>query len=139
MKVYGICEDKCRTEVLPKSQASGVASIQEFEVESGTPFFEYDYPNYKMIYKDASAIEVSLPKAIEELTEEQPNFNATIILQNRYRFNSVLSNVFKVRFAGTIYPVKFLTPTDFTPQFCTVLHFNMFYDGFNICCNVQGY
>jgi hypothetical protein len=129
---------------LPKSAAFGVASAQEFEVESGTPFFEYDYPNYKMIYKNANAVEVSLPKDIKELAKEQPNFNATIILQRRDTsiakpFNALLPNILKVRFGSRNYPVRFFIPHGLKPENCTALHFNLFYDGWFICCNVEGY
>lgn len=142
-KVYGICDDKCRVEVLPKSEACGVASLQHLEVMSGTPFFEYDKPNYKMIYENASAVEVSLPKDIKELAEEQPNFNATIILQRKNTdtkpFNALLSNVLKVRFASKVYPVRFFAPYGLKPENCTALHFKLHYDGWFICCDVQGY
>lgn len=142
-KVYGICDDKCRAEVLPKSKALGVDTVQTFEVMGGTPFFEYDKPNCKMIYENANAVEVSLPKAIKELAEEQPNFNATIILQRKSMddapFNGVLSNVLKVRFGSKIYPVRFLAPYGLKPEVCITLHFKLFYDGWFICCNVQGY
>lgn len=142
IEVFGICADKCRKRVIPRDNALGV-EVFEKRISSGRETHFYDSPNETYIYDGATGLDVYLIGEIEDIIKINPNFNTTLILHNEYgseRFNGLLSNILRVTYADTInYPVKFFAPYGLNPQNCTVLHFNLFYDGFNICCNVQGY
>ena len=141
-EVYGICENKCKVPVLSKDQAYGV-TIFEKRAAYGRETHMYGRPNETYVYDGATGLDVYLIGEIEEIIKINPNFNTTLILHNEYgttSFDSVLSNILRVTYADSVnYRVKFFAPYGFKPQNCTVLHFNLFYDGFNICCNVNGY
>lgn len=139
-EVYGICESKCKVPVFSKDNAYGVDRVENVPGDGSEAIHTYAHPNEKWIYRQTPSVKVYLMGELEELVKINPNFNTTIVLQNTYRFNTLLANILKVTYADDInYPVKFFAPSDLNPMFCTVLHFNLFYDGFNICCNVNGY
>lgn len=127
-KVYGICESKCKVEVLAKNQAFGIAETT-IDNENKASFY---FP---------------LPKS-----GERKIFGGTIknphctIPDNMTFSNSYYSEIIIKHTAKCQHPSNFLNidrvkylnnDLDIT-QF-NVLHYYFTYDGFNVCCRCAGY
>lgn len=146
-KVYGICENKCQVEVLPKSKAFGIDEADVYplgnnDVHSGG----IGTANRRIIYKNYKKAKISVDGVLQDdgtIYGIDNNFNFEVVFFRKDGFaeNSLPSNVVSVTDITmlTTIPIKFITPYNFKLSNYTTAHFYFFWDGLNLCCRVEGY
>lgn len=144
-KVYGVCENKCKVEVLPLERSYGVSEVRTDTAES---------------YQIGETLVCDLPpncvrhvvknygKVVYEGNDSQikNGYNFQLVLHSDTGFPTNTSPAKLVRvevyIVGTTTwrrPIMFLNNPNFKLSDCTTAHFNFFFDGMNLCCRVEGY
>lgn len=127
-KVYGICENKCKVEVLAKSQAFGITETIIDNEDKTT--FQFNLPESGQRRIFAGVIKNPICVIPDNMSFAN-NYYSEIII----RHNSITkhpSNFLNI--AG----VKYLN-NDLDITYFNVLHYYFTFDGFNVCCRCTGY
>ena len=146
--VYGICENKCKKkvytegEVLTKDQAFGIAKSATWENTTSDTSFVLEIGLYesscnsRVIAKNYG--KVRFDTAIENFPD---NFNVDLTFYRNQNFTTDnLPDIVDVININThMLLLNYIYPPGFKASECNVLHCNIFFDGLNLCCRVEGY
>lgn len=143
-KVYGVCENKCKVEVLPLERSYGVSEVRTDTAEGsrigGT--LEADLPSncVRHVVKNYGKVIYS---GDDNLIKNGYNFQLVLHNDTGFPTNTSPASLVRVEVIinGTTWkrPIMFLNNPNFKLSDCTTAHFNFFFDGFNLCCRVEGY
>lgn len=134
-KVYGICESKCKEEVLPKTQAFGITNVVVDEESSGTVNLDFPTNGKKIIIckKRVNELRISTPP-VETIPN---NYYSEIVIRIRFSNESNVTHT-KPSSCLKVSNVKFLND-NLNISTYTILHCHFTYDGNNVCCWCTGY
>lgn len=140
--VYGICENKCQVEVLPKEKAFGIETVKTYEPPTDPSSvlsigIKKDTHNIRYIAKDWKR--AMLVFAIEQgdSLENVLSFQLVFHRANGFEDNETVNSIV---FPWNNYvQIKYILPYNFKLSKYKTIHFDFFYDGLNICCRVEGY
>lgn len=126
-KVYGICECKCKVEVLSKEQAFGITKVFKDTDAHATVYMPFPKNGERHIYANTvGTMHVGdLPIDIAD------NYYSEIVVRLKTRV-STPSNFLNI--PNVKYLNKNLNVSNFD-----VLHYHFTYDGIYICCYCTGY
>lgn len=157
-KVYGICENKCQVEVLPKSNVFGIdqtivmsnpsklASNCILDVGTNCRGVIKNYNSVKIynvnlaLQDDGTLVTLDADGNLVDINDNY-NFEVVFYKENGFAENSLPSNVLKV-YDFTMQkqiPVKYIMPYNFKLSNYTTAHFYFFWNGLNLCCRCEGY
>lgn len=121
-KVYGICENKCKVEVIPSMTDQEFTNMRNPEIE--LPLY-----NARYVYDGGS---------VRSITLTIPD---DVIFNCDYRFEitaKIYGRVSKPSLFLIASGVKFINDDLDTSSF-NVLHYKIYHDGLNLCCECSGY
>lgn len=126
-KVYGICDSKCKVEVLPKEQAFGITKVFKETEQQASVYLPFPKNGERHIFANTvGTMHVGdLPIGIED------NYYSEIVVRLKTRV-STPSNFLNI--PGVQYLNKNLNVSNFD-----VLHYHFTYDGICVCCYCTGY
>ena len=126
-KVYGICDSKCKVEVLPKKQAFGITTVYKDRKSQGSVYLSFPKNGERYIYVNTVGVMhvVNVPNDIDD------NYYSEIVVRVKKRVGhpSDFINIPKVQYLN-----DYLITSDYD-----VLHYHFTYDGMSICCWCTGY
>lgn len=129
MKVYGICENKEHVE-LP--QMFGICEVTTFE-DDGTHVLMPSLPktNMRHIIKNYAGV------AYNATSNDFPdNYNLQIVYKRKFSKTATPAGMVRVH-VNDKNILKYIDNINLSDY--DVVHFNIFWDGLNLCCKCDGY
>ena len=126
-KVYGICDSKCKVEVLPKEQAFGITKVFKDTEARASVYLPFPKNGERYIFANTvGTMHVGeLPIGIED------NYYSEIVVRVKERVGHPSDFI-------NIPEVQYLNDYLITSNY-DVLHYHFTYDGMSICCWCTGY
>lgn len=126
-KVYGICDSKCKVEVLAKEQAFGITKVFKDTKPRASVYLPFPKNGERHIYVNTVAVMHvnNIPVDIDD------NYYSEIVVRVKERVGhpSDFINIPKVQYLN-----DYLITINYD-----VLHYHFTYDGMSICCWCTGY
>lgn len=127
-KVYGICENKCKEEVMIASQTFGIKTTKKFAANITT--YNAQIPSHGMRYIFTNVERCALTAL--STWECGPAYYSEVVMRMKSRVKTPRSALSAPSF------VKWLNGGIDASGY-DVLHFKFFNDGLNVCCWCRGY
>lgn len=126
-KVYGICEDKCKVEVMTAEQTFGITKVFKDTEPQGSVYMPFPKNGERHIFANTvGTMHVdNIPVDIED------NYYSEIVVRVKARVGHPSDFI-------NIPEVQYLNDYLITSNY-DVLHYHFTYDGMSICCWCTGY